>query len=96
MQTTPRSASTIAPASSRFSPVSLSAVTAAVRPTPDEPRPVVETASGATFMTARSSWDLATPGSPTMRTLTSLFVCRLRGAGCIIRERKEREFYPDD
>jgi hypothetical protein len=40
-------------------------VTAAVRPTPEEPRPVVETLRGAMFMTARSSWDLATPGSPT-------------------------------
>ena len=29
----------MAPASSRFSPVSESSVTAAVRPTPDEPRP---------------------------------------------------------
>ena len=36
-------------------PVSESVVTAAVRPTPEEPRPVVLTASGATFMTARSS-----------------------------------------
>ena len=38
---------------------------AAVRPTPEEPRPVVLTASGATFMMARSSWLFATPGSPT-------------------------------
>ena len=49
----------------RHPPVSASMVTAAVRPTPEEPRPVVETLRGAMFMTARSSWDLATPGSPT-------------------------------
>jgi hypothetical protein len=36
-------------------PVSLSVVTAAVRPTPEEPRPVVETLRGAMFMMARSS-----------------------------------------
>ncbi|KFM25075.1 hypothetical protein F751_1954, partial [Auxenochlorella protothecoides] len=83
MQTTPRSANTIAPASSRrsparvgggqstLSPVSASVVTAAVRPTPEEPRPVVDTDSGARFMTARRSWDLATPGSPTSRQLMS-------------------------
>ena len=35
-------------------PVSLSWVTAAVSPTPEEPRPVVETAKGATFIMARS------------------------------------------
>ena len=44
---------------------------AAVSPTPEEPRPVVDTASGATFMTARNSWLLATPGSPTMRQFMS-------------------------
>lgn len=48
-----------------------SLVTAAVRPTPLLPRPVVDTAWGATFMTALSSWDLATPGSPTSSMLTS-------------------------
>ena len=55
MQTTPRSPRTIAPASSRRSPVSLSEVTAAVRPTPEEPRPVVAMASGAVFKTNRRS-----------------------------------------
>jgi hypothetical protein len=49
----------------------LSVVTAAVRPTPLDPRPVVDTACGATDMTARSICDLATPGSPTNRQLTS-------------------------
>ena len=39
MQTTPRSAKTMAPASNRRSPDSGSVVTAAVKPTPDEPRP---------------------------------------------------------
>ena len=53
------------------SPVSRSWVTAAVRPTPDEPRPVVLTANGATFMIALSIWDFATPGSPTSRQLMS-------------------------
>mmetsp|Transcript_26253 Transcript_26253/g.84784 ORF Transcript_26253/g.84784 Transcript_26253/m.84784 type:complete len:269 (-) Transcript_26253:732-1538(-) len=70
-QHTPRSASTIAPASSRLQPVSLSVVTAAVRPTPDEPRPVVEMASGAVRITARNSCDLAVDGSPSIRMLMS-------------------------
>lgn len=52
-------------ASSGSPPVSASVVTAAVRPTPEEPRPVVDTQRGAMFITARSSCDLATPGSPT-------------------------------
>lgn len=46
-------------------PVSWSVVTAAVRPTPDEPRPVVGMALGAVQSTYRRSWDLATEGSPT-------------------------------
>jgi len=75
MQTTPPSASTIAPASSRRSPVSPSVVTAAVSPTPLLPRPVVLMASGATCMTARSSCDFATEGSPTMRQLMSPRKC---------------------
>lgn len=41
MQQTPRSASTSAPPSNVISPVSGSRITAAVRPTPDDPRPVV-------------------------------------------------------
>lgn len=45
-------------------PVSWSVVTAAVRPTPDEPRPVVGMALGAVQSTYRRSWDLATEGSP--------------------------------
>ena len=45
-------------------PVSWSVVTAAVRPTPEEPRPVVGMARGAVQSTYRSSWDLATDGSP--------------------------------
>ena len=47
-------------------PVSWSVVTAAVRPTPEEPRPVVGMARGAVHSTYRSSWDLATDGSPVM------------------------------
>ena len=46
MHTTPLSASTIAPASNRFSFVSLSITTAAVRPTPEEPRPGVRIITG--------------------------------------------------
>lgn len=38
-----------------LSPVSLSVVTAAVRPTPEEPRPVVVVARGAVLITYRSS-----------------------------------------
>ena len=66
MQTTPRSAKTMAPASrllspnytlvnyyslSLYVPESLSVVTAAVSPTPVEPRPVVATALGAVCST---------------------------------------------
>ncbi len=51
MHTMPRSAKTIAPASRRRSPVSASEVTAAVKPTPDEPRPVVGIARGAVCKT---------------------------------------------
>ena len=55
----------------QLSPVSGSVVTAAVRPTPEEPRPVVLIARGDTFMIARSSCDLATPTEPScmLRTL---------------------------
>lgn len=51
MHTIPRSPSTIAPASRRRSPVSASVVTAAVKPTPLEPRPVVAIARGAVCST---------------------------------------------
>lgn len=47
MQTIPLSANTIAPASKCLSPVSRSFLTAAVRPTPDDPLPVVLRARGA-------------------------------------------------
>lgn len=53
-------------------PVSWSEVTAAVNPTPEEPRPVVDTDKGAIFMTALNSWDFATEGSPTIIMLISL------------------------
>lgn len=95
MHTMPLSANTIAPASSRFSPVgaarlhplalayhagachsnipvSMSVKTAAVNPTPEEPRPVVAMASGAMLSTKRSICDLAVEGSPTISTLMSL------------------------
>ena len=54
------SARTIAPASSLLSPLSESVVTAAVKPTPDEPRPVVATALGAVCSTYLNNCDLAT------------------------------------
>lgn len=57
-----------------LSPVSWSVVTAAVRPTPEEPRPVVVMARGAVWSTYRSNWDLATDGSPISRMLISLEV----------------------
>jgi hypothetical protein len=55
MHTVPLSANTIAPASKRRSPVSLSVTTAAVSPTPEEPRPVVEIASMEVLRIARRS-----------------------------------------
>src|SRR5579862_1452305 len=78
IQTTPLSARTMAPASRRRSPVSLSVVTAAVRPTPDDPRPVVAIANGAVFRTKRRSWDFAVDGSPTIRILMSLVLAGLK------------------
>lgn len=57
----------------RRSPVSLSVVTAAVRPTPEDPRPVVVMARGAVCRTYRSNCDLATDGSPMSRMLMSLY-----------------------
>ena len=47
IHTIPLSAKTIAPAAKYLSPESLSNTTAAVRPTPDVPRPVVLIAKGA-------------------------------------------------
>mmetsp|Transcript_5249 Transcript_5249/g.16456 ORF Transcript_5249/g.16456 Transcript_5249/m.16456 type:complete len:234 (-) Transcript_5249:477-1178(-) len=71
MQHTPMSASTSAPPSRTASPVCVSRVTAAVRPTPDEPRPVVEMASGAMPRANRRICDFAVEGSPTISTLMS-------------------------
>lgn len=62
-------------------PVSWSVVTAAVRPTPEDPLPLVEMASGATDMMARRSWDLATEGSPTIIMFRSLKGQRRRTHG---------------
>jgi hypothetical protein len=47
-------------------------VTAAVKPTPDDPRPVVEIARGAVNSTYRNIWDLATDGSPINKMFMSL------------------------
>mmetsp|Transcript_46916 Transcript_46916/g.92908 ORF Transcript_46916/g.92908 Transcript_46916/m.92908 type:complete len:264 (-) Transcript_46916:910-1701(-) len=64
MQQMPMSARTRAPPSRETSPVALSRVTAAVRPTPLEPLPVVYTERGAILHTCFSNWLFATPGSP--------------------------------
>ena len=50
-----------------ISPVVGSFCTAAVRPTPEEPFPVVYTARGDRWAMYLISWDLATPGSPASR-----------------------------
>ena len=71
MRHTPRSASTRAPPSNVHSRVIGSRCTAAVRPTADAPLPVVYTARAAVFSTYFRNWDLATPGSPSSRTLMS-------------------------
>ena len=55
--------------------MSLSVVTAAVKPTPELPLPVVAIARGAVFNTNRSICDLAVDGSPTMSTLMSPRMC---------------------
>ena len=55
-----------------LAPVSGSVVTAAVKPTPDEPLPVVAIARGAVWRTYRNICDLAVDGSPINRTLMSL------------------------
>src|SRR4051812_620768 len=71
MALSPKAKACTAPPSTSFSgdgrtisPVIGSLVTAAVRPTPEEPLPVVYTARGEMLVTYRSSCDLATPGSP--------------------------------
>lgn len=65
----PWSASTSAPPSSIISPVRGSFMTAAVRPTPDEPLPVVYWLRAANRSMYDRSWDLATPGSPIRQML---------------------------
>uniref|UniRef100_A0AAG5CRG8 Uncharacterized protein n=1 Tax=Anopheles atroparvus TaxID=41427 RepID=A0AAG5CRG8_ANOAO len=71
IQTTPPSASTIAPPSMTKLRVAGSRITDAVRPAALEPLPEVYTAIGATFSTNLSSCDLAVPGSPSSRILMS-------------------------
>mmetsp|Transcript_21922 Transcript_21922/g.51246 ORF Transcript_21922/g.51246 Transcript_21922/m.51246 type:complete len:358 (-) Transcript_21922:584-1657(-) len=75
MQMKPLSASTMAPASMLKSLEPGSLITAAVRPTPDDPRPVVLMAGSATFITKRSIWDFPQDGSPTRSTLMSPRMC---------------------
>jgi len=46
-------------------------MTAAVKPTPVEPLPVVLIVPGLKFITTLKSYDLAVPGSPTISKLIS-------------------------
>jgi hypothetical protein len=61
----------MAPAYNVFYPVSLSVTTAAVRPTPLAPLPVVPIASYAVDITHLRIWLFAVPGSPTIKMLIS-------------------------
>ena len=54
-----------------ISSVTGSRMTAAVKPTPLEPLPVVYTPLGATFVIYFNNCDFATPGSPIKQTLIS-------------------------
>jgi hypothetical protein len=47
-------------------------VTVAIKPTPEDPHPVVDIVRAAIFMMALRSWDLATEGSPTIIMFISL------------------------
>jgi len=67
----PLSARTIAPAAKYLSPVSLSKITAAVRPTPDVPLPVVFITSGAIDKILLNNYDFAVDGSPITKILIS-------------------------
>ena len=71
IQTIPLSARTIAPAARYLSPESLSKITAAVRPTPEVPLPVVLIAKGAIFKTLLRSYDFAVDGSPISKRFIS-------------------------
>ena len=71
IQQIPLSANTSAPPSKIISSVTGSLKTAAVKPTPDEPLPVVYTDLGAILLIAFNNCDLATPGSPIRHTLIS-------------------------
>lgn len=70
---------TSAPPSRTNSFVTGSFWTAAVRPTPLLPRPVVYTPLGATLMICFRSWLFATPGSPIRHMCKSPLICTLRG-----------------
>jgi hypothetical protein len=70
MQTTPPSASTIAPPSRANSPFACF-TTEAVKPAAELPLPLVYTPTGATRSTNLRNCDLAVDGSPSMSTLMS-------------------------
>jgi len=75
IQTIPLSARTIAPAAKYLSPVSLSKITAAVKPTPEVPLPVVLITNGAIDKTLLNNYDFAVDGSPITRILISPLKC---------------------
>ena len=64
---TPPFANTIAPASRFIWPVSVSLITAAVKPTAEEPLPEVYSPRGDTSIALFRISDLPVPGSPTNR-----------------------------
>ena len=68
---------TIAPAYKCLYPVYLSLITAAVKPTPVEPLPVVEIESGAIFIICLSNWDFPVDGSPISKIFISPLKCVL-------------------
>ena len=71
----PLSARTIAPAAKYLSPVSLSKITAAVKPTPEVPLPVVLITNGAIHKTLLNNYDFAVDGSPITKILISPLKC---------------------
>ena len=75
IHTIPLSPKTIAPASKCLSPESGSTTTAAVKPTPDEPLPVVFIQFGDIFNICLKNWDFAVDGSPTINIFISPLRC---------------------
>ena len=80
MQTTPPSASTMAPPSMMKLLDTGSLITDAVRPAALLPFPDVYTPIGETFSTNFNNCDLAVPGSPRSKTLISPLLVRPSGS----------------